>query len=430
MGRRIHVAQKLQLPLRAVRIEAHPSGRADLCQLAITRKDPFETQIPWNGPYNPGSCISKPIVCGVYEDATVATFTIVHKHILVMGMTDVGKSKLWQAIYGEVLSRKNVAVIYADAAKGEQTVGPLREGLAHVILSEGGIHNLVSKLNGLVRERTDILASEGLDKWDPTSSLEYLIIHVEESGGIAGRTFVKLAERARSAGISLILSLQRASSDRMNTSVRYNLGTSMCFGTKDVVDTQFALGKATIQAGACPHEWGNRRKGLYYLEDDSIDPYRFPIPIKSLWLGSNYRHGLSDVISNGKQWRSEPSDSTRNFIEALSVRKTDPSGTSKTMHMLPESSDSLRDSDHRISNSSQASVISTENARARVHQWVSSQGQGMQFSFAQAKQDLCQPNVTDRGQAWLNVELKRLLSAHSTPRVERLGSGIYRVISC
>lgn len=429
-NRRIHVAQKLQLPLRAVRVEAHPSGRADLCHVAITRKDPFSIDIPWDGPYNPGACISEPIVCGVYEDSKVATFTVVHKHFLVMGMTDVGKSKLWQTIYGEILNRRNVAVIYADAAKGEQTVGPLREGLAHVILSEGGIHNLVSKLNGLIRERTDILANEGLDKWHPRSSLEYLIVHVEEVGGIAGRTFVKLAERARSAGISLILSLQRASSDRMNTSVRYNLGTSMCFGTKDVVDSQFALGKATIQAGACPHEWGSRKKGQFYLEDDSIDTYRFPIPIKSLWLGEGYRTKLASVVSSGEQYRSQPSRSTKAFVESLSIRQTQEVSKDRTMHMLPSTGNNLGTTDQRISMVSDRQSISTEDARMRVAEWVTNQGMGMQFSFSQAKEALCTPQATDRGQAWLNVELKRLLSASSTPRVERLGSGIYRVISC
>lgn len=350
-----------------------------------------------------------------------------------MGMTDVGKSKLWQTIYGEVLNRKNVSVIYADAAKGEQTVGPLREGLAHVITSEGGIHNLVSKLNGFIRIRTDILASEGLDKWHPRSTLEYLIIHVEESGGIAGRTFVKIAERARSAGITLILSQQRASSDRMNTSVRYNLGTSMCFGTKDLVDTKFALGSATIQAGACPHEWGNRKKGQYYLEDDSIDPYRFPIPIKALWLEEGYRRRLTHVVSDGKQWRRQPSDSTRNFISALSVQPTDSSGATKTMHVLPSTGDSLRDSNIGISNSSAGrELTSTDSAREAVATWVRNQGMGMQFSFDQAKRALCLPHtdVTGRGQAWLNVELKRMGAVGSDPRVERLGSGIYRVISC
>ncbi len=169
------IASAAHLPLDAVRVEAHPSKRNDLAVVALRREDPFKRNWYWDGPRNVGASIAARIDCAVGQDGHVvgvylapdADLGRIGQHFLVMGLTGVGKSKLWQLIYGEALCRTEVAVILCDAVKGLQTAGPLVEGLTWFADTEKATKDVIASIPRLIRDRVAYLAARGLEDWQP-----------------------------------------------------------------------------------------------------------------------------------------------------------------------------------------------------------------------------------------------------------------------
>lgn len=435
------IAARAHLPLGAVRIEKHPSGRHDLAVVAMVREDPFKRRWYWNGPRRLGMSIVDPIDIGVAQDGEYTPIYIagdgdrIGQHFLVMGMTGVGKSQAWRMVYADVLTRVDVAVIYADAVKGLQTAAPIIDGLTWFADTDASVKQVIRAIPRLISDRVAYLASLGLDDWEPDCGLEYLIIHIEEVAGIANRNFVKLAERARSAGISLVLSLQRASGDRMNTSVRYNLGASMCFGVRDIVDTKFALMQQTIDMGADPHTWQNRRRGMFYLEADGSDVARFAIPNKTLWL--RHRNDLVECVKQGARHRCELSDVTvralgsdfaqyrRDLARGETHWQRVQSGLIVPTLEIDASEDGEIEMRDVAVNDEVEARVSTRAADQIVWAWIEARREkgGEPFTFGEIKEAVL-PKI-ERSPTWLNLRLKKLIDDGKLPSKDR--SNLYRV---
>jgi hypothetical protein len=111
--------------------------------------------------------------------------------------------------------------------------------------------------------------------------MPYLVAWMEEAANtlrnLGDDAFTGIAQEARSAGISLIVSLQRPSYDQMSTSTRASLTSVIALGC-DPRDEGFSLPEAVIDAGAHPGAWGNRRPGYCYLVTPGIDEERYPSP--------------------------------------------------------------------------------------------------------------------------------------------------------
>jgi len=109
----------------------------------------------------------------------------------------------------------------------------------------------------------------------------------------------------------MVLSLQRATSDRMGTSTRYNLGGTMCFGVRDKRDAALALSEYTIKSGAEPHHFQDRLPGRLYLEATGIDPRMFAHQIQTDWI--NVRT-LESVVDAGAIHRTALDDITASAL--------------------------------------------------------------------------------------------------------------------
>ncbi|GAA4014772.1 hypothetical protein GCM10022232_67000 [Streptomyces plumbiresistens] len=92
--------------------------------------------------------------------------------------------------------------------------------------------------------------------------------------------FTGIAQEARSAGISLIVSLQRPSYDQMSTSTRASLPSVIALGC-DARDEGFSLPDEVLAAGAHPGAWGNRRPGYCYVVSPGIPEDRYPSPART-----------------------------------------------------------------------------------------------------------------------------------------------------
>jgi hypothetical protein len=288
------IAHIIGKPRKLVHITETASGVEGQVDITVLDGDPFAAKHDWVAP-DPAEIgilpITYPIEFATYDIARRGIIYLAGKdgsssqHFLTVGMSGTGKSKAWQAIYGIALARRKVSVIYGDPAKGMQTGGPLASKLAWFATSEDECMKQIDAVMNAIVARTNRLTQEGLDHWTMDSSMNLLIFHLEEAARFAKvEELIQLLEAARSAGIVIVLSLQKATGDRLKTSARYNLGANMCFGTRSRRDAEFGLSEHARQLGATPHKWQDRYPGQFYLEAAGIDPNLAGHALKSDWI--------------------------------------------------------------------------------------------------------------------------------------------------
>ncbi len=283
-----HIAGK---PVSQVLVSETYDRKAGEVDVTILDDNPFGNKVEWAGPDYPGQSIVAPITFATYDTGERPELYLAgmngssSQHFLVMGMSGSGKSKAWQAIYGSVLNRRDVSVLFGDPAKGMQTGGPLASGLEWFATTQPDCEKMIDAVIEAIPARTNYLTSQGLDHWMPDCGLNFLIFHLEEAARFAKvDKLIELIEAARSAGIAIVISLQRATNDRLKTSARYNLGANMCFGVKMKSDARFGLSEYAVTSGAEPHKWQDRYPGQFYLEAQGVDVRMAGHALKTDWI--------------------------------------------------------------------------------------------------------------------------------------------------
>ncbi|MFI9834017.1 plasmid transfer protein TraB [Streptomyces sp. NPDC051913] len=305
------IASALDLPTSAVRYTPDP-GSARRGELVIVPEDMLAEVVEWEGPSNLGGSIADPLVLGRYDDGSALVMWLPgdpdkgrnSTHGLVAGGTGSGKGDAALNLLTEVLSRRDVIVWFSDP-KAFQDFAPLRPGLDWA--AEGGSQTevLVAAVEAVIPARTRWLGSHGYRQWVPAAAevqndpahscraddtacgcagMPFLVAWFEEAANtlrnMGDDAFTGIAQEARSAGISLIVSLQRPSYDQMSTSTRASLPSVIALGC-DPRDEGFSLPEAVIDAGAHPGAWGNRRPGYCYVVSPGIPEDRYASPART-----------------------------------------------------------------------------------------------------------------------------------------------------
>jgi hypothetical protein len=287
------LAGGLRLHKGAVRVTGDPDDLSQ-AQMTITPVDMLRHPQPWPGPSAAGGSIAAPIVTGLYEDAEpVALFLpgdkATHRnttHLGVMGMNGSGKTAFGKLSWTEILTRRDVCLIVLDPSKGEQSVGFL-SGKAHLVIGEKACRAFAKRLPAAITAHASQLGRWGFDQWTPEvferHQLPFVVVWIEEAPRVLedAALLTRIIQEARSAGIDLVLSLQKATYRQMPTDIRSQLGAVACFGVKELEDAAYLLSEDTIDAGARPDRWQNRRPGALYLEGPGIDEDRFAIPART-----------------------------------------------------------------------------------------------------------------------------------------------------
>jgi len=364
---RIAIAQIAGKPRSLVHVSETDSGVEGEVDITILKEDPFKEKYWWQGPDMPGESIVSPITYATYDTGQRPQLYLAGKnggssqHFLTMGMSGAGKSKAWQVIYGSVLNRREVSVVFGDPAKGMQTGGPLASGLEWFATTPEECMEQIEAIMAAIPVRTNYLTAKGLDHWQRGCGLNFVIFHLEEAARFAKvDELIELIEAARSAGISMVVSLQRATNDRLKTSARYNLGGNMCFGVKMKRDAAFGLSEYAIEAGATPHMWQDKKPGYHYLEALGLDANMAGHPLVSDWIdivrleqevdaGADIRTPLDDVTADAfglayAAYRQKVAEGTTNWQEMRRNRGHDgntwemgktPPGTPTMQEELP-----------------------------------------------------------------------------------------------
>jgi hypothetical protein len=310
LGNRIkNMAAELGVSPTSIRIVPDPD-RADQATLVVVPKDELKTITPWPGPSSPGGSILDPIQFGIYEDGepTVLWFPYDGEtkrnatHFLAAGMNGSGKSAGISVVITEALTRRDVIVWAIDPSKGMQTFAPFLPYLDWAEMTTGGGEAMIDALTQVITARADTLGRSGFKNWTPEAynqlGMPYIIVWIEEAAKFFrnGTEMEGLVMEARSAGISVIISLQRPSATSMPTDVREQLGGALVFGVKGSTTADMALPDDVRDAGARPEAWENRKPGYAYLVAPGVDEERYATPLRTYLIDDEQIAGALAIL--------------------------------------------------------------------------------------------------------------------------------------
>jgi hypothetical protein len=249
--------------------------------------------VPWPGPSRPGGSIAEPLRVGKWADGDPVESTW-REHSLTMGVTGSGKTSSGALVkVTEMLTRRDVVILWCDPIKGVQSAGPVAPGVAWAATTEPEARAMVAALIRSIPARTAALAAlrdakhpkKGYTKWEPDAhaihGIPAVYVQFEEASWLVDHgALVKVAERARSAGIWFDMSLQRAQNERMDTNVRSQLTRRICFGVMDADDAGFCLGTRVLEAGASPESWEDRQPGMSIMQARDVPDRKAAMPMR------------------------------------------------------------------------------------------------------------------------------------------------------
>lgn len=456
-GVRDHMAGSLGVRPNAVRIT--PSGKdAGMAEMVVVPTDPLVGEIVWPGPSAPGRSIADyPVAIGDYEDGEVADIWLVGDdaagraaaHWLVMGMNGAGKSQGWVVAMADALTRCDFELWGSDHVKGKQTFGPLLRYMSRVATTKLEAKALISDARTETARRQADFGERGIKQWEKGCGYTLLMVWIEEASEIVddSPSFVRLVERARSAGVLLVVSLQRASHDNIDTSARAQLAGSLCFGVRDAMDATFALPDAVLDAGAAPDAWGNRKPGYAYVVGPGIEEDRWPVPLRT------YRGRDPELAAALERWARPVSDNATNILvenglegEVVDQVDIDTDDGEEGMEPIPPTLEPElnvdpdqpidpppADANLVFDRPASGPKLSTEQARAVVQQHLRTLVSVGRTQTQPADVCAMKPETT-RTREWVRKELQRLCAEPGPGeiRLERDDAdmpGVYRIVT-
>lgn len=280
--------------------------------------DPLAESLPWPGPSAPGESVHLGAPVGTYDIGRIVRMYVTGDdnagralvHWLVMGASGSGKSTGMKTLIGDLVTRKDFACWAHDHVKGLQTLAPLLGGLDWVTMDLKSGKIMLGEVRKAIRARTDHLGRLGIEQWGPDCGLSLLLVWLEEATELAELSvLVVLVREARSVGIVLVISLQRASHSSMDTDVRAQLGGSWCFGVRDAADATMCLPELATDSGAAPELWGVDKPGACYLAAPGVPTELWAAEIRT-WrathaqlvaaceLGRTFRQPLDTITTS------------------------------------------------------------------------------------------------------------------------------------
>ncbi len=250
-------------------------------ELVINPVDLLEGTVPWRGPSAFGESIALPVPVGRYASTNLAQIHIVGDEAegrnlvqwLVMGMTGAAKSFSIRTLMADLSTRKKVTIWAHDHVKGLQTLRPLIEGgaLDWVTMTKADGQAMLSATRLVIQARARWLGMKGFDQWSEDCGLNALVVWLEEAADLAQmKVLLQLVREARSVGVIIFISLQRASHTTLDTDTRAQLAGNICFGVESETDAKFGLPTHVIDAGAAPERWRADMPGYCYISAPGI----------------------------------------------------------------------------------------------------------------------------------------------------------------
>jgi hypothetical protein len=243
-------------------------------------------------------------------------------HLKIGGVTGSGKSICARTVLASLSVRRRLNIIGIDVSKGLQTFGPVAHGLTWVITDMNEARRFMKRLRKVIAGRSDQLTREGLMRWSLRSSLNLLLIWVEESSDFAALSadYENLLAKARSAGIMVVSSLQRITYRSMSTDARANHTAGICFGVDDEEDAKYVLPQPALAAlGKNLPTWGVTRRGYAYVAGLGV-PARKWSRMQRVYNATAQQ--LIDTVDAGAAYRDSMDTVTAELFGELYTQRT------------------------------------------------------------------------------------------------------------
>lgn len=288
---RTAIASQHDVPVGGVRMVPDRStprkGRMELSPV-----DMLENPPPWPGLSAPGGSIAEPIRLAVYQTGRTVPLVLPGGPgrnaigvLVLLGQSGSGKTELQMTLATEARSRLDARVTYIDGRKGRQLPQAFRDAMHTMICDAAEGEQYLDDMVNRVSARAAQMGDHGHDQWTAGCAKcpPFEVVIVDEASKFveAEDTLVELAESVRSVGIFMLLGLQRATGDRMPTSVRTTIGGVICMGVKNAVEAARVLSESTMTAGADPGQWGNKKPGALYAELPGVDEEDWSMPART-----------------------------------------------------------------------------------------------------------------------------------------------------
>lgn len=353
-----------------------PTDRADRSSVTVMHQDPLARGIPIPDlPYEGGSII-QPLLVGKYANGQWVWAKLAgdpdgkNAHsptsYLQMGMNRTGKTQSAESVtLTDVISRRDVVIFYANKAKGVQDVRCLIPGVEAAVIADdtsgtGMYREAIRQIKRMMTYRQRVLGEFGIHEWNPEQCwdnprwrtdasgqrvqmerMPFLICHFAEADALleedrGDATYI--VSKGLSLGVATGWSLQRADATKMPTGLRYNLGTSWCFGVGDSDSATMALSDWVVKAGAHPERWGQRKPGYFYFEGLGIDESLFVVPARGFAEGPNGTRLRDELLA--RNMRNGPRMAK---LDRGSAMATGVPGEQSWWDQIVQSTDELRD---------------------------------------------------------------------------------------
>ena len=290
------VAAKYRVGKSDVRIIGNKKDHGDV-RLRVVWYNPLEATIPWPGPRHPGASFGEhPIVFAKREDDTDGRILLPSNaklgkpnssHVLVEGVNGAGKSECMLVVAGEGCTRTDVCFLGIDVGKVLQTFGPIMPAIEWMATERIKAKMMIKAIiEAGLPSRGALLGRIGAKEWTPEIAkrygIPYIVIFIEEGGLIfeaLGRDMTKVLMLARSLGVCIWGSLQRAQHENIDPNGRAQFTEVLTFGMTSDEDV-FGMPEWLMDMGASPEQWGSTLPGMHYHHtvlldrEDQITPQR------------------------------------------------------------------------------------------------------------------------------------------------------------
>ncbi|RBQ05138.1 hypothetical protein DQE82_26680 [Micromonospora sp. LHW51205] len=288
---RTAIASQHNVPVGGVRMV--PDRRSPRPgRIEISPVDMLENPPAWPGLSSPGGSIAEPLRLAVYQTGKALPLLLPGGEgrnaigvLVLLGQSGSGKTELQITLAVEARSRVDARVTYIDGRKGKQLPAEFRAAMHTMICDATEGERFLDSLVDLVARRAEQIGGHGHEQWTAGCAKcpPFEVVIVDEASKFieAEDTLVELAESIRSVGIFMLLGIQRATGDRLPTSVRSTIGGVICMGVKNTAEAGRVLSEETILAGADPGQWQNKMPGALYAELPGVDQEDYSLPART-----------------------------------------------------------------------------------------------------------------------------------------------------
>ncbi len=273
-----------------------PDERGGSSTVRIVKTDPMKDWRTWPGLSHPGGTFAYPIRTAYYSTGEMQWYSFARTpepdeypaspvatefrapndaHLGRQGATRAGKSGDTAIEIAEVASRRDAVLVLVNLAKLRQDAGWCLDFATLLADKKARAKVLLSGLRSLGEFRSDVMGDlryEGRHRtWTPLTydELGFAAVFVQVDEGdlaLSGADVTWLSTKGLSLGIYLSVSISRAVTDGMASTLRSAIPTWKAFGAGQDYDGGFALSDETIKRGADPSAFGTRFPGAHYLD--------------------------------------------------------------------------------------------------------------------------------------------------------------------